>query len=313
MLTEIDAFLAHLAQIRRLSSHTVAAYRRDLEHFSHWLVKFYPETHLKSSQAEQIRQYSSTCHRQGLSPKSLQRRLSALRSFFTYLQKQNKIDINPAADLRAPKQRRKLPKTLEVDQVGQLLKIAGSDDLATRDQAILELFYSSGLRLSELIALNVIDLDCQAKLVRVTGKGRKTRIVPVGKKALQASQKWLKIRGNLAKPAETAFFVSKQGKRLHPRTVQAMLKKRALEQGMERSVHPHQLRHSFASHLLESSGDLRAVQELLGHADLATTQIYTHLDFQHLAKVYDAAHPRAKRQTPKNAEQSSETKKTAPL
>jgi integrase/recombinase XerC len=214
---------------------------------------------------------------------------------FRFLLREKRVDNNPAEGVRAPKSGRKLPATLDVDQVARLLEIEGDAPLDRRDRAILELFYSSGLRLSELAALDVAQVQTSDRLLEITGKGAKTRRVPIGSKALQAIDTWLQVRTGLSSLDETALFVSRRGTRLSPRSIEQRIALRARQQGMPRHVHPHMLRHSFASHLLESSGDLRAVQELLGHADIGTTQIYTHLDFQHLAQVYDKAHPRARK------------------
>ena len=233
-------------------------------------------------------------HRQGIGGRSLQRNLSAIRAFFRYLQAAGEVEHNPAEGIRAPKAPRNLPRVLDVDQARQLLATDAEDPLTARDQAMFELFYSSGLRLSELTGLNTEAVDFNDRLVTVTGKGGKMRAVPVGQYALGALREWLKIRPALVGPGEAALFVSRRGGRISGRNVQQRLRAWALRQGLAHPVHPHMLRHSFASHLLESSGDLRAVQELLGHADIAATQVYTHLDFQHLARVYDQAHPRAR-------------------
>jgi integrase/recombinase XerC len=242
-----------------------------------------------------VRQYAAARHRAGLAPKSLQRHLSAIRTWFRFRLREGDAKGNPADGVQAPKVRRRLPHTLDVDQVAHLLDLPGDAPLDDRDRAIMELFYSSGLRLAELVALDVADVSRGDELVQVTGKGSKSRRVPVGRLARSALERWLKARAALARTGETALFVSNRGRRLSARSVEARLRQRAIEQGMPSHVHPHMLRHSFASHLLESSGDLRAVQELLGHADIGTTQIYTHLDFQHLAQVYDATHPRSRR------------------
>ncbi len=288
---QLDAFLRHLAHERRLSPHTLAAYRRDLEDFLDFAA---PENWTAVREAD-LRAYLSARHREGLAPPTLQRRLSALRTLFRWLAREKVIRRDPTTGLRAPRHRRRLPATLEVDQVNALLDDHGDDPLARRDQAIMELFYSSGLRLAELTGLDLGDLDLTEGLVQVTGKGRKTRRVPVGRKAREALSRWLAVRGRLAAGDEPALFVSRHGRRIAPRTVQQRLAEHGRRRGTPGRVHPHLLRHAFATHLLESSGDLRAVQELLGHASLGTTQIYTHLDFQHLAQVYDQAHPRAKR------------------
>ena len=246
--------------------------------------------------SRKIRAYAADRHRGGLTPKSLQRHLSAVRAWYRYLLREGQVLNNPADGIRAPKIARRLPHTLDADQLGHLMALPGDTALDRRDRAILELFYSSGLRLAELVALDVADMRSSDGLLQVTGKGSKTRRLPVGRLARQAVQRWLEARPRLARTEEPALFVSRRGGRLSARAIQARLRQRAIEQGMPQHVHPHMLRHSFASHLLESSGDLRAVQELLGHADISTTQVYTHLDFQHLAQVYDQAHPRAKRQ-----------------
>ena len=242
--------------------------------------------------AEQLRAFAADEHRRAQSPKSIQRRLSACRSFYAWLLKHGRIAANPAAAIRAPKAPRKLPQVLDPDEAKALVEVPTDAPLGLRDRALLELFYSSGLRLSELCALRWRDLALADGLVTVTGKGRKTRVVPVGSHARDALQAW---REESKPAADAPVFPGRAGAPINPRTVQLRLRALAMQQGLFKRVHPHLLRHSFASHVLESSGDLRGVQELLGHADIATTQIYTHLDFQHLAKVYDAAHPRARR------------------
>jgi len=290
----LSTFLDYLRYERRLSPRTIDAYQRDLHDFQQWQETQHGASWEALTQ-HHVRSYAAARHRQGLSAKSLQRRLAALRALFRYLQREGKVEHNPAQGVRAPKVHRKLPVTLDPDQMNQLLNLPGDDPLSVRDKAIMELFYSSGLRLAELVSVDLYDLDRQDAALEVTGKGNKTRRVPVGRMALRAIDDWLRIRSTVAKAGEQSLFVSKRGTRLSARSVQARLRQRALEQGAPRQVHPHLLRHSFASHLLESSADLRAVQELLGHADISTTQIYTHLDFQHLAEVYDKAHPRAKK------------------
>ena len=289
----VGNFLRHLSLERRLSPRTVEAYGRDLKDMAAWLDQH--QLGWRQLGQAQVRAWAAQRHRQGLSAKSLQRRLAALRAFYRYLKREGQVDGNPAMGVRAPKVERKLPATLDVDQMSQLLELPGDAPLDLRDQAIMELLYSSGLRLAELVSVDLADLDPQDAMLEVTGKGGKTRRLPVGRKALEAIERWLRVRSSLAAEDEQALFVSQRGRRLSPRSVQSRLARRALEQGSPRHVHPHLLRHSFASHVLESSGDLRAVQELLGHADISTTQIYTHLDFQHLARVYDQAHPRARR------------------
>lgn len=297
-MTDDDAWLrryeSHLRHERRLSPQTCTHYLRDLES----LRRFCETRGLPSCRhldAGHVRDFVAQRHREGLSPRSLQRLLASVRSFFDFLIREGDLALNPAADIRPPKGARKLPAALDVDQTAALLSGASDDPLECRDRAIFELIYSSGLRLAEVVGLDLHDLDLNDGLVRVTGKGAKTRVLPVGRVARAAVDRWLRLRSGLARTTEPALFVSRQGTRLSARSVQARLIRLAQQQGLGQPVHPHMLRHSFASHLLESSGDLRAVQELLGHADISTTQIYTHLDFQHLAKVYDQAHPRARR------------------
>lgn len=289
--TPIDDFLAHLQVERRMSMHTLDAYRRDLDALRAWAEDegIGGATEVRT---EQLRVFIAAEHRRGLSPKSLQRRLSACRSFYQWLLKHGRIAANPAAGIRAPKAPRKLPQVLDVDEAVQLVELPTDAPLGVRDRAMLELFYSSGLRLSELCALRWRDLDLTEGLVTVLGKGGKQRTVPVGSHARQALQDW---RTASAGDADRPVFPGRHGAPIGARAVQIRLRQLAQKQGLFKRVHPHLLRHSFASHVLESSGDLRGVQELLGHADIATTQIYTHLDYQHLAKVYDGAHPRAKR------------------
>ncbi|MFZ5595178.1 MAG: tyrosine recombinase XerC [Pseudomonadota bacterium] len=294
----IEKFLAHLRDERRLSPLTVENYQRDLNKISAWCgqqgVEDWP-----SLTSHHVRALTATLHRTGLEGRSLQRLLSALRSFCNYLIGENVLAHNPAVAVRAPKSPRKLPKTLDTDQMKHLLEAGapGQNELVLlqRDRAIMELMYSSGLRLGELIGLDCGDIDLDEGLVTVTGKGNKTRRVPVGRYAREAVRQWLQARAILASMDESALFVGHRGTRLTPRAVQSRMREWAIRHGGETHLHPHMLRHSFASHLLESSGDLRAVQELLGHANLSTTQIYTHLDFQHLASVYDRTHPRAKK------------------
>jgi integrase/recombinase XerC len=252
--------------------------------------------------SEHIRQFAARSHRQGLAPRSIQRRLSAVRSFFDYILRTQREILpkpvllsNPARDVRAPKVPKRLPGILDADQMARLLQLPPGDVFVTRDRAIMELFYSSGLRLAELTGLDIQHLDLKDRTVHALGKGSKARIVPVGRMALEALNQWLAERAALAKPNETALFVGRTGTRLSRRAVQVRIAYWAKRQGLPMRVHPHLFRHSFASHLLESSGELRGVQELLGHADISTTQIYTHLDFQHLARIYDATHPRARK------------------
>jgi len=292
----IEPFLAHLSHERRLATLTITNYRRDLERIAAWLTQGGGDAEAIARMDQQaVRRYVAWRHRAGASGRTLQRELASLRSLYRWLLREGLAKVSPAVGVRAPKTPRKLPATLDADQLSRLLDQPADDLLAIRDTAMIELFYSSGLRLAELVSVNLGDIDGLDAALTVTGKGAKTRRVPVGTKALEAVQRWVRVRANLAAAGEQALFVSSRGRRIHPRTVQARLAQWAQEQGAARRVHPHLLRHSFASHLLESSGDLRAVQELLGHADISTTQVYTHLDFQHLAQVYDQTHPRAKK------------------
>ncbi len=295
----ITQFLEHLRLERRLSQHTIKSYRRDLQ----CLRDFCRDEAIddwNDLRDQHIRRFAATSYAKGLSGRSIQRRLSGARSFFNYLMRENLLKNNPAVDITAPKTPRKLPETLDADQMAGLMEVKGDKPADLRDKAILELLYSSGLRLAELVGLNIGELDTTEGMVRVTGKGNKTRIVPVGRYACRAIDNWMKIRASVAQPTETAVFTGPKGNRISPRSVQAREKFRAQEAGLPQRVYPHLFRHSFATHLLESSRDLRGVQELLGHADISTTQVYTHLDFQHLAQIYDKAHPRAhaKRRAP---------------
>ncbi len=290
----ITAFLDHAADEAGLSTATIDAYRRDLERLEAW-CREHDITRIESLQTADVRAFAASEHRRGLSPRSIQRRLSGLRRFFRYLRRERIIEDDPGRGVRAPRVRRKLPEVLDVDQVLALLDIPEDDELATRDRAVLELFYASGLRVSELAGLTWDRLDLDEGLVRVVGKGRRERIVPVGRHAVRALEQWRRIHAATAGVEQPRVFTSLKGRPLGVRAIQKRVAYWSQRQGLDHNVHPHQLRHSFASHILESSGDLRAVQELLGHANLTTTQIYTHLDFQHLAKVYDATHPRAKK------------------
>jgi integrase/recombinase XerC len=249
----------------------------------------------RSLTTHDIRRFVATLHGRGLSPRSLARVLSAWRGWFGWLARHREIDANPCHGVRAPRAPRRLPEALSPDDAVRLVAHEDDTEAGIRDQALFELAYSCGLRVSELTGLDLGSIDARTGEVRVLGKGSRTRIVPVGAPALAAVDRWLQVRGQRAKPGESALFVGRTGKRLSPREVQMRIKRRAAAAGLDGDVHPHMLRHSFASHVLQSSGDLRAVQEMLGHASIASTQVYTHLDFQHLAKVYDAAHPRAKR------------------
>jgi len=295
-----EAFLSHLVLERRLSHHTASAYRRDIE----CLAAFCDAEGIASwgqLEVHHLRRFAASSHGHGLGPRSIQRRLSGVRSFLRYLVREGVISTNPGIGVSAPRAARRLPGTLDVDQMGRLLEIGGDTPLIARDRAMLELLYSSGLRLAELVGLDLGDIDLAEGLVRVTGKGRRTRLVPVGRVAREAVAAWLRQRSRMAALDEPALFTGMRGGRISPRTVQVRVSHWARRSGLGLRVHPHLFRHSFASHLLESSGDLRGVQEMLGHANISTTQIYTHLDFQHLAQVYDRAHPRAHRQQPGEA------------
>ena len=294
VLVWITRFIDHLRDERRYSPHTLKNYRRDLQVLAAWCAT-QAVTEWRDLDVHRLRAFTAARHRVGLAGRSLQRELSAVRSFCNYLLRENQLSHNPAQLVSAPRSPRTLPHTLDVDQVGRLLDFSATTPLAVRDRAIMELFYSSGLRLAELLALELGDIDLNDATVRVTGKGGKTRVVPIGRQARGALQDWLQTRAAMTTLEQSALFIARNGTRLHARSVQQRLRQWALQRGLDTRVHPHLLRHSCASHLLESSGDLRAVQELLGHANISTTQIYTHLDFQHLAKIYDAAHPRAKR------------------
>jgi integrase/recombinase XerC len=299
--TLIERWLQALAVERRLSAHTVRAYRRDLGALSHWCIARRIED-FATLDENHIRVFAALAHRAGLDPRSIQRRLSALRGFFGFLIRESIMSRNPAADVRAPKGAKHLPPALDVDRMARLLQGPGAEAaegglLELRDRAIMELFYSSGLRLAELVGLDLPDLDLNDRTVRVLGKGSKARIVPVGSHAVVAVRGWLGARGAWAGPGNPAVFVGRRGRRLGARAVELRVADWARRRGLDVKAYPHLLRHSFATHLLESSQDLRGVQELLGHANISTTQVYTHLDFQHLARVYDRAHPRARRRT----------------
>jgi integrase/recombinase XerC len=290
----VNQFLAELAHQRRASPHTLTAYRHDLN----VLQASTDNRPLATLQAHELRRTAMRLHGQGLAPRSIARTLSAWRAFYRWLAQHGQLASDPCVGLRAPKRPRLLPKALGIEQAAALLDQTPDDPLGLRDQAMFELFYSSGLRLAELVALNIdAGLDLAAGEVIVTGKRNKTRLVPVGHQAVSALNAWLAQRATLAARDEPALFVSRRGARLTPRAIELRLAQRARQSGLGQHVHPHMLRHSCASHVLQSSGDLRAVQEMLGHASIATTQIYTHLDFQHLAKIYDAAHPRAKKKS----------------
>lgn len=293
-LEQVARFRQYLAKERRLSVHTDSNYARDLKA----LIRFCGQQGIADWAAlehAQVRLFAARSHAGGLAPRSVQRRLSAVRSFLNFLIRDGILNRNCALDVRAPKGQRRLPVTLDADTMARLLEIPTDDALAIRDRAIMELLYSSGLRLAELVGLNLQDLNTADRTVRVLGKGSKTRVLPVGRKALSALSAWLTQRRGLLRVDPQAVFVGAAGRRLGARAIQKRVEYWAVRQGLPMHVHPHLFRHSFASHLLESSGQLRAVQELLGHADIATTQVYTHLDFQHLARIYDATHPRARK------------------
>jgi integrase/recombinase XerC len=293
LLSEVDLFLHYLVNEKRMSPHTVSSYQRDLKQFC-LFAESMVLLHWSDISSAHIRQFMASLNQRGLAGKTIQRNLSALRSLYRFLIREERVEYNPAQVVQAPKSQKRLPSTLDVDQVNSLMDIPAKDSvLACRDKAIMELFYSSGLRLAELAGLNLRDIDLSDQLVYVTGKGNKSRVVPVGHQALMALNHWLLKRAQLGFLEQSALFISQQGRRLGVRSIQKRMKQWGNIQGVSDSVHPHRLRHAFASHMLEASGDLRAVQELLGHADISTTQIYTHVDFQHLATVYDKAHPRA--------------------
>ena len=284
-------FIRHLASEKR---HSPKTYQRDLLRLANWLgssgfVAWQRVTN------HDLRRYVATLSREGLSGRSIARHLSATRRFYQFLLREKLASDNPALDIRAPKSGRRLPRVADVDQLNHLLDGQPDDPLEVRDLCMFELMYSSGLRLAELASLDLDTVDLRSGEVRVMGKGDKERLLPVGRKAISAIQAWLPYRAALANDGEAALFVSQRGERLSHRSIQARLSRWGISRGADQKLHPHMLRHSFASHMLESSGDLRAVQELLGHADIATTQVYTHLDFQHLARVYDQSHPRARR------------------
>jgi len=291
----LERYLTHLRTARRLAANTLGAYARD----GALLTSLAAGRDHAALTSHDIRRFIATLHGKGHSPRSLARVLSSWRGFFDWLARRHEIAANPCAGVRPPKAAKTLPSTLSPDEAVRLVAIDDETPMGLRDRAVFELAYSSGLRVSELAGLDLDALDAQTGEVRVTGKGSKTRIVPVGGHALQAIAGWLQVRATLAKKGESALFLGRTGRRVSPRDLQRRIKRWAAAAGIDADVHPHMLRHSFASHVLQSSGDLRAVQEMLGHASIASTQVYTHLDFQHLAKVYDAAHPRARRSKPR--------------
>ncbi len=287
-------YLSHLAHEKRLAAHTVENYARDVRD----LLRLADKLPLESLSVHDLRRFVARLHGSGLGGRSIARKLSAWRGLFDYLARDHGFRTNPVAGLKAPKSPKRLPASLTPDEAARLLDGTGTDDDADKlSAALFELIYSSGLRLAEAVGLDPADVDLRERIVRVTGKGSKTRVVPIGARAATAIEAWLPRRDELARAGETALFLNRSGRRIGHRAVQTALKALAARRGLTTNVHPHVLRHSFASHILQSSGDLRAVQELLGHASISTTQVYTHLDFQHLAKVYDAAHPRAKRKS----------------
>jgi integrase/recombinase XerC len=292
----LERFERHLATERRLSAHTAAAYRHDLKALRQWCERNGIE-HWDALDHQHVRTFAARGHALGLKGRSIQRRLAALRTFFSYLQREGAVRRNPGVDVPAPKAGKRLPHALDVDQMARLLDFEPTNALEVRDLALMELFYSGGLRLAELTGLKLKDLDLDEGSAQVLGKGSKQRIAPVGRKAIKALRRWLIERPSLARPDCEALFVARGGGPLSTRAVQLRVAARARAQGLPQRVYPHLFRHSFATHLLESSHDLRGVQELLGHANISTTQVYTHLDFQHLARTYDQAHPRAKRRS----------------
>lgn len=285
-----QAFIRQCENVRRLSPHTVVNYQKDLQQFFDYAKA--------SKEAFSVQSFLSQLFRQGKSPKTIQRKLSSLRQYFNYLVNEGLIDNDPTAGIKAPKAPQKLPNLLDVDEISHLLHFDPDDWFSVRDKAMIEVFYSTGCRLAELAGLNVNDLDFSRQTVLVTGKGNKQRLLPLGQKAIEAVNVWLKARDD-KNPNDEAVFINQKGGRLTHRSIQLRLEKLAKSQASQQKLHPHMLRHSFASHLLESSSDIRAIQELLGHADISTTQVYTHLDFQYLAKAYDKAHPRANKKKDK--------------
>jgi integrase/recombinase XerC len=290
--SEVASFIDYLKVVKNFSEHTTKNYKRDLDKFIRFLSD--NSTSLEKCDEQDIRLFVNQERRKGLSPRSIQRVLSSCRSFFNYLVEHKGFEKNHAQNISSPKSSKSLPKALDADLIQKLLNFKPKTELETRDKAIAELFYSSGLRLSELQGIDIGDISIKERSCRVVGKGNKTRDLPIGRQAVKSLRDWILIREKYSTESDLAIFINKQGKRLSNRSIQARLKKLSTERGLP-AVHPHMLRHSFASHILESSGDLRAVQEMLGHADIGTTEIYTKLDFQHLSKVYDKAHPRAKK------------------
>ena len=295
--TKISSFLQHLSVERRLSRNTVLSYGRDLKSLEKFITEQKNRT-LETSTGADVKDFVASDFKKGLSARTIQRKTSAIRAFFDFLEEIEEIKVNPAKNIRSPKTKSNLPRTIDPDQITKILKGSSNTVFEVRDKAMLELFYSCGLRLSELVGLNLTDVSLAESSLKVLGKGNKERILPIGRKAKEALLKWLKRRGQVKKNQNTsvkALFLSNRGTRISRRNVQKRLAVWGMKLGVAEKIYPHKIRHSFATHLLESSQDLRAVQELLGHENIGTTQIYTHLDFQHLAKIYDKAHPRAKR------------------
>ncbi|MDI9246500.1 tyrosine recombinase XerC [Marinobacter sp. CHS3-4] len=291
----LQGFIRYLSSEKRHAAHTCKSYQDDILRFGQWAIETESCRAWADLTTHHLRRYVAALSRAGLGGRSIARHLSAIRRFYDYLLREHLAKDNPVIDVRAPKAARRLPRVADVDQLSQLLDATPDDPLEARDLCMFELLYSSGLRLSELSNLDLTSIDRRGGEVRVLGKGSKERVLPVGRRALEALARWLDLRPQLAVSNEPALFVSRRGERLSNRSIQSRLRRWGVKNGADQRLHPHLLRHSFASHMLESSGDLRAVQELLGHADISTTQIYTHLDFQHLAKVYDQSHPRARR------------------
>ena len=295
---DIQVYLSYLESVKQYSQHTLNGYKRDLQKLSKYLSDQEIDK-WKLVKEHDLRTFVNSERRRGLSPRSIQRVLSSCRTFFEFLLTEGQIKLSPAQNISSPKLAQLLPKAMDADLVQKLLDFKAKGMIEVRDKALAELLYSSGLRLSEICKLNMEDLDTKERTCVVSGKGNKTRIVPVGKKAIQAIRDWFMYRSELKQSKATstnAIFLNNKGNRISPRSIQLRLEKLCLMRGLP-GINPHMLRHSFASHVLESSGDLRAVQEMLGHSDIGTTQIYTKLDFQHLSKVYDKAHPRAKKDT----------------
>ena len=303
----LNRYLRYLQDERRYSSATIEGYQRDILQFVEFLQAINVIDCCEADSLH-VRNFAGSRRRRGVSARSLHRCLSAIRGFYNFLQREDLVENNPVSDVSAPSIEKKLPDLLDVDEINRLLTEGPQNPLKLRDYAMMELMYSSGLRLAELVNLNLDMVDLSQGQVYVLGKGNKSRYLPIGREATKALRRWLDARPNIALEDEVAVFVNNRGNRLSPRAVQQRMAQLGREQGLEKHVHPHMLRHSFASHLLESSGDLRAVQEMLGHADISTTQIYTHLDFQHLAQVYDRAHPRAKKTQATDDSQSGDEK-----